>query len=395
MDSPSQRCSQILASCSQRDQILTLDEEEEIRNYYLSIIDDKKLSFQDKINKIKTELATEYGSLMNYSSARIKRISYYPGKNQGIDLIENKSIFSIGRFPENEIAFENNYVSRINCLIFLYQNKLVVLDSWSLHGTCCINIKTGQRFMSYPGHRQIMIFSGNDTVMVGTYGGDIIINPERCAECKTGPKQVCLSCGHLEICYLCYRRFLDDQNSDALCSKCILPIVNLLGKETKIFLPLDPSENFRIPERLSGLVVTTNFPLYDPDEDVSSSSDSFDSATPWQEMSSFEFSSSPSPEGLKINQFSKNDRSYSSVDSDFSENESSSGKRKRLPEKSKNGVLNQPPAKRIKPLTIRSLVSSCLLRKSFSAPSTIRRPRLRYRPAARANSNLPTYKLAN
>ena len=43
MDSTSQRCSQILASCSQRNQVMTLHEENEIRDYYLSLLGDKEL----------------------------------------------------------------------------------------------------------------------------------------------------------------------------------------------------------------------------------------------------------------------------------------------------------------------------------------------------------------
>ena len=43
METPSQRCSQILSGCSQRNRVMTLNEENEIRDYYLSLIGDKEL----------------------------------------------------------------------------------------------------------------------------------------------------------------------------------------------------------------------------------------------------------------------------------------------------------------------------------------------------------------
>nr|QBK91191.1 MAG: C3HC4 type zinc finger protein [Pithovirus LCPAC202] len=293
---------------------MTPYEENEIRNYYLSLIGDSKLSFHGIIDKIYRELAVEYGSLMDYSPAVIKKTLYYPNQNQKIDSIENKMVFSVGRLSENDIMQNNMGVSRINCLVFIYQNRLTILDSWSLNGTICTNMNTGQEFKTYSGRRRIITFPRNDEIMIRTHGGNIIINPKRCLKCEVGPRQVILSCGHLEICYPCYQQIKNNSDSDELCSKCIFPICDLLGKGVKIFLPID-----QLDFSDKGVSFdSVNYPS--PPDPLSSSSLSSSSSSsslpnfydhssysnlinPWQEPISSSFSSSSGSE-INISQLS-------------------------------------------------------------------------------------------
>lgn len=340
METPSQRCSQILSGCSQRNRVMTLNEENEIRDYYLSLLGDKELSFRELIDKISQELAADYGSLMNYSPATVKKIPYYPNQNQKIDSIENKVVFSIGRMAENDIVQDDMDVSRINCLIFIYQNKLAFLDSWSLNGTICTNMKTGEEFKTYPGNRRIITFNRNDMIMVRTHSGSVIINPEKCSVCKVNPAQVILNCGHLEICYPCYQQIRNDSTSEELCFKCILPITDLLfGNDMKIFLP---------PDQLDPLDVLFSFnPLNYPHPPKplvfsSCSSMSFDdsnSINPWQELLSSSYSSSSGDE-IKINKLSASVRPSPILI------EGSEGLNKRKRSRKKTNL--QPSAKKIK-----------------------------------------------
>nr|QBK90904.1 MAG: C3HC4 type zinc finger protein [Pithovirus LCPAC201] len=328
---------------------MTLHEENEIRDYYLSLLGDNELSFQGLINKISQELATDYGSLMNYSPTIAKKTFYYPNQNQKIDTIKNKVVFSIGRMAGNDIVQDDLNVSRINCLIFIYQNKLAILDSWSLNGTICTNMKTGEEFKTYPGSRQIITFHRNDMIMIRTHSGSIIINPEKCLACKINPKQVILSCGHLQICYSCYQQIKNDSASEELCSRCILPIRDLLfGNDTKIFLPpnqLDPMDQMFSFNPL-------NYPHPpEPLKFSSGSSPSFEdssSINPWQVpiSSSYSSSYSSSSDGeIRINQLSVAIRPSPILirGSEGSNKRKRSQKKTNLPLPTKKIKLSEPP----------------------------------------------------
>ncbi len=357
MFTPSQKCSQILSSCSQRNQVMTLLEENEIRNYYLSLIGDSKLSLQGVIDKISQELAADYGSLMNYSPAVVKKTLYY--QNQRVVSVDGKTVVSLGRMKENDIVQNDLNVSRINCLIFIYQNKMAILDSWSLNGTICTNMKTGEEFETCHGRRRIITFDRYDVIMIKTHGGSIIINPEKCLVCEVNPKQVLLSCGHLEVCHLCYRKIKNSSDSEILCSKCFLPIRGLLGKGTKIFRSFNP-ENKPFPFNV------LNYPCSPIPLSSSASFEDSDSVDPWQdsedlwqELLSSSFSSSSENE-IRINQ-----SSIRVIPSPILvKGSEGSGKRKRLQEKrlqekiDENVCHKKSPTKKIKLLEPRQIVKS-------------------------------------
>jgi hypothetical protein len=244
-DSPS--ASQILSACSQRDGSLTQDEEKEIRKYYLSVVNNLDLSFQKMIDKIKEEIMTEYGNQMKYLPLNSPgSISYYPGSNYQIVSL-NQNIISIGRIPLNTITAKDQEISRIQCFIFLYQEDLVVLDCWSANGTKCINLETKEKIKSLPNARKIITFPRRCRFILQIPGLKMIFNPGRCLECKLGPRQVKLSCGHFLLCHRCYSYCEQGYRPDLNCEDCDQPLKELLNPEqAEVYIPrLDLSYDYQ------------------------------------------------------------------------------------------------------------------------------------------------------
>ena len=107
-----------------------------------------------------------------------------------------KCIF-VGRHPKCDIVIKDRMVSRIQCVIIVANEKIVVLDWWSGPGTYTIKRgdKTKESTNSVSDNRNILEFGKNETFQLKFHDIDLIIGRNECMICYDYPKSIRLKCG--------------------------------------------------------------------------------------------------------------------------------------------------------------------------------------------------------
>ena len=212
----------ILIRSSQANSSLSAQEETITREYYLNIIENKELSFQEKTDRLVDELGTELGTQLNYAPAPEGDVlTYYPTPQYEIGEVSSPSITTIGRYRKNHIVLKFQEISRINTLIFVYRDYIVILDSWSSMGTRCTNLLTGKMQYSLRDQRSLITFPRKTSIAVQISNRDIILNPVPCIFCFNAPRQVRFNCHHAVICEGCFLKMQERPNFNPItCPVC-------------------------------------------------------------------------------------------------------------------------------------------------------------------------------
>lgn len=198
-DDISEHCSQSISEAIEHKSSIPHEEEEQMRKEYLvrwpkfddvkSFIDDiiKGLIIDGKPIKFSSEeqeLLTDHGS---------KKISKYA---------------FIGRTGDCDIIIKDTTdISRIQCVIIFTEEKIYVVDWWSILGTKTLHAgPTSELLHSLPKDRRILEFGINETFQL-KFSDNIkfIVGRNECGICFNAPSCVRLECDH-SLCDKCANR---------------------------------------------------------------------------------------------------------------------------------------------------------------------------------------------
>eukprot|EP01083_Nonionella_stella_P165175 548905_1 len=150
------------------------------RYYYLNIVENRKLShaaikeqiYQDLVIGTKAQLEHKFNIKNDIERMDIMSLKYHIGlSNDQIQCVQDKVLF-VGSFDDNDIHIDNPHVSRIHCVMFKINEKLIVFDGWSANGTATVNVvrdgaddEAKQKHLkSTKKERNILQFNVNDTI---------------------------------------------------------------------------------------------------------------------------------------------------------------------------------------------------------------------------------------
>lgn len=155
------------------------------------------------------------------------------GYGHSIKTITNRRVITIGRYNKNDIIVGRQTVSRLHIIIFLLDDKVLVVDLASLLGTKTIARSSGKMLEhSEPQNRKVLEFERRENVIL-ELGGEtnIVLSPKVCVVCMVGPRTIKLNCGHYILCLKCYQMKNLYQNK---CPQCRTNI-HSLGVEKDVY----------------------------------------------------------------------------------------------------------------------------------------------------------------
>jgi hypothetical protein len=182
-----------LIASSVNNLMLSHEEIKEMRDFYLGLIDcdnpntifetlQEMLLKQLKINKIE------------------KQITLFLN-NQFISV---SLPIALGRMNDNKVIYGNSQdleCSRINTILLGCENKIYIIDFWSLTGTYVLC--DGISKFSTPNFRKSIICDINETLKIKIGETNIICNPPECIICKSYIREIKFLCGHFVSCKEC------------------------------------------------------------------------------------------------------------------------------------------------------------------------------------------------
>jgi len=136
----------------------------------------------------------------------------------------HKEAMSVGRLDSCDIQISEHLreVSRIHCWIFNLQAGVLVVDGWSLAGTCLVDSTSPGEESSKPDRRVLLIPQGEAaTIKLGQV--EVTVNPKLCMMCEEHPRSVRLACGHQAFCAPCVERLQEVDNGRYSCPLCRAP----------------------------------------------------------------------------------------------------------------------------------------------------------------------------
>ena len=269
-----------------------------VRQYYLSIIGDKRLTYSQKKKCIFDDLVQplidsrrrnnnkndEDNSSNMVSSTGTHRLSYQCDLNSGsiksLHWLQQSNVVCVGRNPECDIYCSDNTVSRIHLFIFKINDKIMVLDSWSANGTkvqysqsnktdnnndnnnCNSNEskinensklgcksqmndhdiddkkKLGEKTSTSKrrAHGQILVFGAQHTVHLKIARKiDLVLNPKECIICLNKARTIrTKECGHYLMCTTCFNNYCKDQEKENI--RCPLCRTEISGNIDDIII---------------------------------------------------------------------------------------------------------------------------------------------------------------
>ncbi len=128
------------------------------------------------------------------------------GHGHSIETI-TQQIITVGRYNKNDIIVKRQTASRLHNIIFILDNKVIIVDLASLLGTKTIARSSGKMLEhSEPKNRKVLEFDWGESVIL-ELGGEtnIVLFPKICVVCMVGPRTIKLNCGHYILCLKCYR----------------------------------------------------------------------------------------------------------------------------------------------------------------------------------------------
>lgn len=133
------------------------------------------------------------------------------------------NIFTIGRASNCNITIDDMDVSRIHLIGMIIKNKIIIVDTWSLHGTSIYDKKNHKETIL--NHRQLLKCSADKRCILElknylvVINSDKIINDRYCLVCMEAPRIIRNSCGHGVLCQDCNLK-LRKYNEDFKCPIC-------------------------------------------------------------------------------------------------------------------------------------------------------------------------------
>lgn len=205
------------------------DMEEEGRMLYLALIGKleaqieqgsvKQDNFQNLVDEIKKNVFKHIQLESEYQPSN-REISF---TWKGEIVKASGPVISIGKLPNNTISLHDDTVSRLHALILVFENHLVVVDSWSLNGTKCTHREDKSKLCegSFCNHRTILNFGKNESfqIMVGLNYSCVSFFPKECVVCLDKARQIRHNCGHGVICKECYLK-LERNMKEVICPIC-------------------------------------------------------------------------------------------------------------------------------------------------------------------------------
>ena len=184
----------------------------ENREFYINIIQGKGRKPLEKlekliINPILCEHNIKPGELVQTNVRSIqmsKKMEYTDHK-----IIGN---FTIGRSETNKITINDGLadISRIHCAVFFANNKIIILDTWSLTGTTVIKGSPRKEITSKYGSRKIISFNIGTKFLIKINNFTLIFNnnfhttnTKECIICCQNKRSTRFNCGHSTTCDEC------------------------------------------------------------------------------------------------------------------------------------------------------------------------------------------------
>ena len=139
---------------------------------------------------------------------------------------EMTDTFTVGRHESNDIVVDDplGQVSRIHFVVFFANNKIVILDTWSLHGTSTIKNSTNEKVSTTVGDRKMISFDVGVRFMIQIEGFTLIFNQDmqsattkECIICCSNPRSMRFRCGHSTTCEECTKIIM---NGTMTCPVC-------------------------------------------------------------------------------------------------------------------------------------------------------------------------------
>jgi len=146
---------------------------------------------------------------------------------------EMTDTFTVGRHSMNDIIVDDPYsqVSRIHFVVFFANNKIVILDTWSLHGTSTIKNSTQEEVSSTIGNRKMISFDVGVRFMIRIEGFTLIFNQDLqsstakdCIICCSNPRSMRFECGHSTTCEECARIIMNGTMTCPICKQHVSTI---------------------------------------------------------------------------------------------------------------------------------------------------------------------------
>ena len=146
---------------------------------------------------------------------------------------EMTDTFTVGRLPMNDIVVDDPHsqVSRIHFVVFFANNKIVILDTWSLHGTSTIKNSTQEEVSSTIRKRKMISFDVGVRFMIRIEGFTLIFNQDLqsstakdCIICCSNPRSMRFECGHSTTCEECTRIIMNGTMTCPICKQHVSTI---------------------------------------------------------------------------------------------------------------------------------------------------------------------------
>lgn len=178
------------------------------RSFYKSVVDrfDWKQQLMNVIQQVKNDTQSQLDGENEINSEEYSLYVGVNGESGGEFTIGD--CFIIGQKQGVDVICNSSDVSRVHVFVFVTQNKIVVLDYFSLHGTKCVSRSSSEELSSsLETGRRPMIFDLDEAfVLQVAQSTKIKFSTKHCLICLTSPREVRFpKCHHSAVCNSCQK----------------------------------------------------------------------------------------------------------------------------------------------------------------------------------------------
>jgi len=155
--------------------------------------------------------------------------------------LKEKEVVVIGRLPKCDFNSSNNRVSRVNCVITIFNGRVMVFDFYSLFGTWIKqkvtlegdNQKKFEKIQSVhkfnPGETTTLVIGESEPQNNRYSFTKIYISNRECMICYSNPRGITFkTCGHNTMCEECYETYsLNKTNVKCIICKTRNPVSSI------------------------------------------------------------------------------------------------------------------------------------------------------------------------
>jgi len=203
--------SQLMTDVIISQRTLTKYETKKIRDEYMILIEkrDWKKLLMDVANKIKDSLK------LTDSSKNPIYLYTIQTNNKTYNL--NKPIITIGRNDECDVLLFDKTSSRLNCVMFIYSQYIIIIDPGSLYGLKTKSRIKKEKQHSLPNKRQPLVFDRNERFILEMGDEVVTFSPKLCVICMNKPREMLSNCGHYIMCQSCFDNIKLNNNNCPIC----------------------------------------------------------------------------------------------------------------------------------------------------------------------------------